>query len=101
MKTEQISVPHFEGFKCIGFKIPKVDEYFLLEGELCAAKGYFSYEEIVYEKLPPKRYVFEETGEIRPVLTGEWYLFCDAHPSCWLARYPSLHEVKILRKIDE
>lgn len=101
MKTESISVPHFEGYKCVGYKVPKLGQYYCKDGFLVeATKTHFTTEWLVYEKLPPKRYIFEETGEYRTVKNGDYYLF-ENHIFYRSNDEESLSFYKILRKVDE
>lgn len=54
MKTEQIDVPHFEGFECIGLHIPDGNEHYVLapDGEsLIQLNGYCM--QVCYRELPP------------------------------------------------
>lgn len=102
MKTETIDVPHFEGYKCVGYRIPNKGEYYLREDRLQECLSTHDAPWLVYEKLTPKRYVFEETGEYRKVLFGELYFNDDDDTiSRWYSEVPSCVEYKILRRIDE
>lgn len=100
-KYENISVPYFEGYRCVGYIPTRIGQYFLKEGELICADTNLLYEWLTYEKILPKRYVFEETGEFRQVKTGELCLSEEGTISRWYSQYPSLFEHKILRKVDE
>lgn len=101
MKTESILVPHFEGYKCVGYKIPEKGEYYLKNDELKLVELPHYLEGLVYEKIPPKRYIFEETGEKRQASYGEYYLSNDEN----FMLHPSLKDTvgvyPILRRIDE
>lgn len=101
MKTEQISVPHFEGYRCIGYKIPKLGQYFCKEGVLVEANEYHCAERLTYEKISPKRYVFEETGEFRRLCIGDMYISNAGEAVIWRHNEPSFCSYKILRKVDE
>lgn len=100
-KYENISVPHFEGYKCVGYTLSKRGQYFLKRGKLEYADVSQTYEWLTYEKLPPKRYIFEETGEKRQASYGEYYLSNDEN----FMLHPSLKDTvgvyPILRRIDE
>lgn len=100
MKTENISVPHFEGYRCVGYKIPHKGEYYLQQGTLNESYGCSVVEWLTYEKIPPKRYIFEETGEYRAVKNGDYYLF-ENHIFYRGNDEESLSFYKILRKVDE
>lgn len=102
-KYERISVPYFEGYKCVGYKHPKKGEYYFCPF-YPLKQAYYDFHDtpfLVYEKIPPRRYIFEETGEYRKVKTGEWYIYCDDYPTLWVCRQPSPFEGKILRKVNE
>lgn len=101
MKTESISAPHFEGYKCVGYRVPKKGEYYLLKGDLNESYGCSFVEFLIYEKILPKRHVFEETGEFRQVKRGELYLSNNGTVLHWGSQYPSLFEHKILRKVEK
>ena len=103
MKTESILVPHFEGYKCIGLLKPRKGHYVIsISGErLIQLDMDLQTPMVVYEKIPPKRYIFEETSEYRKVKRGELCLSEEGTISRWYSQYPSLFEYKILRKIDE
>lgn len=75
-ETETITVPHFEGYKCVGYKIPKKGQYYLyLKEQLHMAPYDMDTIWLVYEKLQPKRYIFEATDEFRVPQKGEWFLY--------------------------
>lgn len=102
-KYERISVPYFEGYKCVGYKHPKEGEYYFCPF-YPLKQAYYDFHDtpfLVYEKIPPKRYIFEETGEYRKVKTGDLYLRKEGTISRWNSERPSLFEYKILRKVDE
>lgn len=103
MKTESISVPHFEGYKCIGLLKPHKGHYVIsMSGErLIQLDIDLQTPMVVYEKISPKRYIFEETGEFREVLDGELYLSIGETIDRWDSKKPSLFEHKILRKVDD
>lgn len=55
MKTEQIEVPHFEGFECIGLAIPDRNEHYVLSPDgssLIQMNGYCM--QPCYKKIPLK-----------------------------------------------
>lgn len=55
MKTEQIDVPHFEGFECIGLAIPNGNEHYVLSPDgsrLIQLNGYCM--QPCYKKIPPR-----------------------------------------------
>lgn len=101
-KTETIEVPHFEGFECVGYQYPCYGQYYLFDGELLFSEHAHDNAWLVYEKLPPKRYIFEETGERRVLRTGDLYVtdYSDM-PQIWEPEEVSSGHYKILRKIDE
>lgn len=101
MKTEMIEVPHFPGYKCLGYVVPKKGQYHLVRK---SDLDYVSFdcgcgERVVYEKL--KRYVFEETGEMRRVQPGEWYITDSGHIDRWTESISTYSNYIILRKVEE
>jgi hypothetical protein len=101
--TECIEVPHFVGYRCLGRGSPRIGQFYLTgEDVLVESTMYFLYDKyIVYEKLQPKRYVFEAVGD-KPTYPkqGDWFisdrgelLFCD---------YEQFPEPRIvLKKVEE
>lgn len=103
MKTENISVPYFEGYKCVGYKHPKKGEYYFCPFYPLKQANYDFHDTpfLVYEKISPKRYIFEETGEYRKVKPGELYLSNEGIVRRWYSQDPSGLEYTILREVDE
>lgn len=103
MKTEQISVPHFEGFKCLGYFVPKAKQYIWSMGQIPTqiSFDYTDTKHLVYKKLPPKRYIFEETGERRKAIHREYYLNRDGDIICHDNLKDTVGIYTILRRIDE
>lgn len=105
MTTEKIEVPSFKGYKCLGFQSPKKFQYYLTAsktGEWHLSLAYMDMFSpcVVYEKLPPKRYVFEETGEVRPVQYGEYFLYQGRSIVIWLHEESSESNHKIIKLIN-
>lgn len=105
--NETIEVPHFDGYKCIGYAQPKIGQYFLVPDnstgrlQLEYVRIDFVTPFLVYEKIPPKRYVFEETGEYRPVAYEEVYLDSLGGIQTWISLCRSACDYKILRQVEE
>lgn len=102
MKTESISVPYFEWYRCIGLKPPCKGDYVLsMQGDkLLMLDRYLSIPMVVYEKIPPRRYVFEETGEYRPIREGEFYSL-NGEILRWRDSLESYLSYKVLKVVDE
>lgn len=103
-ETETIEVPHFEGYKCIGYASPKIGQYYLAmdSSKLEYVRIDFVTPFLVYEKIPPKRYVFEETGECRQANPGEYYLDSFGHLQRWnQSQWASVYCYKVLRQVEE
>lgn len=101
-KQESILVPHFAGFKCLGYLVPKAGQHIWMHGESLreTVTDFTDTKFLVYEKLPPKRYIFEETGEYRFGERGDYILNGE---DClrWSSVYLSRVKYKILRRINE
>lgn len=103
-ETVEMQVPHFDGYECIGFDNPSVGEYVLSIdcSSLEEIKRNGNYPKMIcYRKKKPKRYVFEETGEVRKINKGEWYIddygdiFNRLHDGC------TNDEHRVLKKVEE
>jgi hypothetical protein len=101
METETIEVPHFDGYRYLGFMKPRKGMYVLSNGGPVLADHDFESKWLVYEKLPPKRYVFEETGEERGAKDGDVYIDPDGYIQTWSACWPSSYAYKILRRVED
>ncbi|SFI30858.1 hypothetical protein SAMN05428978_100534 [Nitrosomonas sp. Nm34] len=79
--TENINVPTFDGYECIGMRIPMYeDDCYVLNTDgssLIHRNGLTTdckmWIQVCYRKIKPKRIVFEFTGEVRVPGKGEWY----------------------------
>ena len=96
-KTEEIKVPHFEGYRCLGYRIPNPGEYYLSSCNIEYCSGLKTEPWLVYEKL--KRHVFEETGEYRLLEFGEYGLSNDGI-MYWCMEDSSNMKYKILIKVE-
>jgi hypothetical protein len=56
---------------------------------------------LVYEKIQPRRYIFEETGEERETREGDVYIDQDGRIKTWDVCWSSTCAYKILRKVEE
>lgn len=100
-----IEAPTFEGYKCIGYTRPKKGQYYLTQQidskDILLEAGYEweVYKSLVYEKI--KRYTFEETGEVRQLFSGEWYITDNDHIGRWTESGQTYTTHRALRKIKE
>jgi hypothetical protein len=100
-ETEMIPVPHFDGYKCLGVQYPNYDHY-VLAGNSLVLVGHTNHPiTVTYEKLTPKRYIFEETGEYGPVEPGDFYINDLYEIRVWKSSLASECAYKILRKVEE
>lgn len=101
--NDTIEVPHFDGYKCIGYAQPKIGQYFLTSDNSKVEYVHINFVTpfLVYEKIQPKRYVFEETGEFRKVAYGETYFDALGSIQTWISTYKSACAYKILRRVEE
>lgn len=102
-KFEEISVPRFEGFKCLGMQ-PRIKGYYILSSDCTRLLPILRNEslyEVVYERIPPKRCTFEETGEYRKASHGEYYLNSDNNLSLHNCLKDTVGLYRIYRRIDE
>lgn len=102
VQSEMVAVPHFEGYKCIGYVVPKKNQYYLYNGELTlSCIDSFETEWLVYEKITPKRYVFEETSEFRRVRLGDFYIHEKGEVLQWRNNYESSWSYIIVKPLYE
>ena len=91
-----------KGYKYVAFRPPRSPETYLNTGipVVVLAANCFPNEyqcpRIIVEKLPLRRWVFEETGEVRKVKDGEYFLIGRHIVRC----LGSFHESKILRLVE-
>lgn len=101
-ETELIPVPSFEGYKCLGYTNPKKGQYYLRNcGDLGLVTSDMDCKWVAYEKIVPKRYIFEETGEFRRVSPGEYCIKDGNVTHLWTSQFISNDRYKILRKVEE
>lgn len=82
METEKIDVPKFDGHECIGMQISHgEDDIYVLNANgdgLNKSSDLIPFLQTItllcYQKIKPKRFVFETTGEYRPPKIGEFYV---------------------------
>jgi len=97
MKIE-IDLPIPDDYEFVGYRQPRVNEYFFHEGQIFQSSLEFSSYHFIIRKKKPKVHIFVETGEVRASIPGEYYMHKE---SVILSCYGTISECKILKKITE
>lgn len=105
-ECERISVPYFKGYRCLGWKVPKKGEYCLsslsdsFHALVACVESDWGLTHVVYEKLPPKRYVLEEIPGKQLLNNGDIYIDEQGRIQTW-SWETSLAEYTVLKIVNE
>ena len=101
MKAEiEVDIP--KGWKAVAYRCPREGEYFLYQnGSVIRAKSAMFSFYIIVEKEKPVRRVFEFTGEVRNVNTGEYYMNETGELNRWIFPCLSLDTFEVWKEVTE
>lgn len=104
MSKVEIEVDIPKGWKAVAYRVPNAGEWYLGEGEIPCQMELrncnLNEPWLVIEKEKPVRRVFEFTGEVRRVETGE-YLGVEGGIKLWTAGFPTDGEYEIWKEVTE